>query len=103
MFWSVHKIALVAVLRFVQQLDVRLLSRPSDTLKGLLNHHVLATWCAFVVFGLSILYEAGHFLEACRLFPLPLKPRVDRSHSQGLLLAVLTDRDSFIKLTRILE
>jgi len=102
LFWSVLKIALVAVLGFVQKLDVCLLSGPSHTLKGLLNHHILATWYR-LVFGLGILDEAGHFLEASRLHPLPLEPRVHRSYSQGLLFAVLTYCNRFIKPARILE
>jgi len=102
LFWSVHKIALVAVLGFVQKLDICLLSRPSNTLEGLLNHTVLAIWYS-LVFGLGILDEVGHFLEPCRLHPLPLKPCVNRSNRQSLLLAILTHCDSSIKLTRILE
>ena len=104
LFWSVLKIALVAVLglSFVQKLDICLLSRPSHTLKGLLNHHILATWYR-LLFGLGILDEAGHFLEACRLHPLPLEPCVHGSYSQGLLFAVLTYCNRFIKLARILE
>lgn len=71
-------------------------------MEGLLDHHVLTRWRS-LVFGLTTLDEAGDFLKASRLHPLAIESGIDRSHGQGLLAAVLTKVNSFVKFTRIFE